>query len=128
MRGAIAACALAGVLCGLPLVGAAAGPEPVLPNSLSSRLLKKHVVVAYCFKSLPADPQTRPALLKVGVDNLRDRLPVLALDWPIKSRCGSVRHPFGPLKPPYTLLIATQTAAGNVSSILRLRVGAHLKQ
>ena len=94
---------------------------PPLPR-LSARFAKGRVIVNYCFASLPTDRHRRPAQLRVAVDNMRDRLPPLALNWAIKRRCGTIRQPVGPIKPPYVLLIRVIAEAGDTSGIVRVRV------
>jgi hypothetical protein len=106
-----------------PSAPSARGPRPPLPSSLSSALVGGRVVVRYCFARLSVDPVVRPALIFVGLDNPSDNLPTFTLRWPIKKRCGVVRHPVAPIKPPYRLLIAVGAAPGGISPTLEMRVG-----
>jgi hypothetical protein len=98
----------------------AAVTDPPLPSSLSAWSETNRVVVRYCFASLPKGRRVHPALINVGVDNTRDKLPALTLSWPIKNRCGTVRQPVGPVKPPYKLLISVGSPSGNLSKIVRI--------
>lgn len=104
------------------------GPIPELPRILSARLVSgtkfgKAVRVSYCFRSLPSDPRTRPWRLHLTVENLRDDLPPLSVGWEVTTRCATITHPVGGIKPPYLLRYSVEPVSGTYSKqgLIRLR-------
>jgi hypothetical protein len=103
------------------------GPVPQLPKIVSARLVDRAgsgraVRVSYCFPSLPSDLWTKPARLHVSVDNLRDDLGPLGVGWRVTSRCDTVLHPVGYIKPPYLLRYSVETIRGTRSKRGQIRL------
>jgi hypothetical protein len=93
------------------------GPVPRLPRILSARLVDRGgsgraVRVSYCFSSLPGDLWTKPSRLHVSVDNPRDALGALGVAWRVTSRCDTIIHPVGFIKPPYVLRYSVESIRG----------------
>ncbi|MDQ3380561.1 MAG: Vps62-related protein [Actinomycetota bacterium] len=105
----------------IPPASAVDAQLPRLPK-FTARLSRDRtrVIVNYCFASMPRSLHLRPWLLTVGVDNRRDKLPALSAGWRVKTQCGLIRQPVGPIKPPYTLLIRVTAFAGDRSRLLRV--------
>jgi hypothetical protein len=95
--------------------------DPPLPK-FTARLEGKRVIVKYCFTSFPRNPHRRPWEINVGVDNRQDNLPSLTLGYKIKHLCGTVRHPVGVLKPPYTLYLSVTSQLGERSRLVIKRL------
>ena len=110
----------------LTLESKSAGGRPTLPRIVSARITNssrgKVVRVRYCYRSMPADAWRRPALLHLALENVRDKLPPLSVGWTVKTRCGTILHPVGPLKAPYLLRYSTESRRGTFSARAQIRL------
>ena len=96
------------------------GPVPQLPRILDARVVDraasgKAVRVSYCFRSIPRSLWTKPSRLNVSVDNPRDDLGPLGIGWRVTTRCDTIIHPVGLIKPPYVLRYSVETIRGTRS-------------
>lgn len=96
------------------------GPVPQLPRILDARLVDRAasgraVRVSYCFRSLPSSLWTKPSRLNVSVDNVRDALGPLGVGWRVTTRCDTILHPVGLIRPPYVLRYSVETVRGTRS-------------
>jgi len=80
------------------------------------------VRVGYCFGSMPANPWTRPWRLNLALDNRRDGQPPLSIAWKIPERCGTILHPVGGIKAPYTLRYYVESARDTRSRVEQIAV------